>query len=121
MELSLLDGIYAILLIAIVGGFILSRASRAFPHVEWLQYFRLPLREFSPEEKERRRRAGNRLAGLEMIGAGFILPVLYLFSTVLMFSGPGGIALLVVGVVSLCLIGLGIWVLVRNWGSSPQL
>ena len=115
MESFLPDSVKAILaaLIAIV--FVLSRLARWLPDVSWLQVFRLPVLPMSEEQKERRRRRGNRLAGMEMVLAGFILPLLYLASTVMTFSEPGILPLVIVGACSLLCIGIGIWVFARNW------
>lgn len=115
METFFPDSVKAILgaLIAIV--FVLSRLARWLPDVAWLQVFRLPVLQMSDEQRERRRRRGNRMAGLEMILAGFILPLLYLGSTIMSFSEPQMLPLFIVGACSLLCIGVGIWVFARNW------
>lgn len=105
----------AILLAVIAAVFGLSRLARAYPDVGWLQMFRLPIRQMSEEERERRRKSGNRMAALQMILAGFILPFLYLASTVFMFENPSTAAMLIVGTLSLLCIGAGVWILARNW------
>jgi uncharacterized membrane protein YqjE len=106
--------IQAILLGVIVVAFGLNRLSRAFPDVEWLQKFRLPTIELSEEEKARRRRRANLMAGFEMILAGLILPLLYLASKVMMFNEPTTLGLIIVGSCSLACIGLGGWVIARS-------
>jgi len=58
------------------------------PHVAWLQVFRLPYLKESEEQKAKRRRSANRLAGLEIVCAGLVLPLLYFVSTVMMFNEP---------------------------------
>jgi hypothetical protein len=100
-------------LIAVV--FVLSRFARAYPRVGWLQVFRLPERQMSEEEKARRKRAENRRAGLEIILAGFVLPLAYFGLGVMFFTEPSGLEIVVVGVLSVLLIGGGIWVLARNF------
>ena len=114
METFLPDSVKAILLALVAIVFVLSRLSRHFPHVAWLRAFRLPERHVTEEEKARRRRAGNRQAGLEIIVAGLSLPLLYLVATVMMFRGFETRWTVLVGVVSASCIALGIWILVRN-------
>jgi hypothetical protein len=106
--------IKAILLGVIVVAFGLNRLARALPHVGWLQNFRLPTVHLSEEQKARRRRHANRMAGIEMILAGLILPLLYLASKVMMFNEPTTLGLMIVGTCSLACVSLGIWVLFRN-------
>lgn len=115
MEKLFPDSVKAILfgLIAIV--FVLSRFAVAFPDVAWLQVFRLPVRQMSDEERARRRRSANRLAGLQIILAGILLPFLYLVSNVFMFSEPKPLALTIVTACSIACIALGIWIFVKNW------
>ena len=114
MDSFLPDSIKALLGSALVIAFVLNRAAPAFPHIRWLQYFRLPTAELTKVERDRRRRAGNRHAGLEMAGFGLILPVLYFASTVILFNEPGALELVIVGLISLAFVALGIWLFVRN-------
>lgn len=115
MESFLPDSIKALLLGVLAIGFTLSRLARTFPDVAWLQYFRLPIRQMSEEERERGRRSANRLAGLQIILAGIVLPFLYLVSTVFMFNEPKALALTIVTACSIACIALGVWIFVRNW------
>lgn len=114
METFLPDSVKAILLGAIAIAFVLSRLARALPHVAWLQVFRLPLVQMSEEERERRRRSGNRMAALEIVIAGVALPLVYFISTVMFFNEPGAIPTLIVAACSILCIGLGIWIFIRN-------
>ena len=114
MESFLPDSIKALLLGVLAIGFTLSRLARAFPDVGWLQCLRLPIRQMSDEQKARRRRSANRLAGLEIVLAGVILPLLYFGSTMLLFSEPKVTALTIVTISSILCIVLGIWVFGRN-------
>jgi uncharacterized membrane protein YqjE len=107
--------IQAILLGVIVVVFGLNRLARAFPDVEWLQKFRLPTIELSEEEKARRRRRANLMAGFEIILAGLVLPLLYLASKVMMFNEPTTFGLIIVGSCSLTCLGLGGWVIARSF------
>lgn len=116
MESFLPDSVKAILLGLIAAVFVLSRLAPRFPDVAWLQVFRLPVRQMSEEEKARRRRRANRMAGVEIILAGMILPLLYLAAKVMMFNEPTTLGLVIVGGCSLACIILGIWVIARNIG-----
>lgn len=115
METFLPDSVKAILLVVIAIAFVMSRLARWFPHVGWLQFFRLPVIKMSEEERTRRRRLGNRMAGLELVLAGLILPLLYFGSTIMFFNDPKPIPTIVVTACSVLCIALGVWVFVRNW------
>jgi uncharacterized membrane protein len=114
MDIFLSNTVRAILLGVIVVAFGLNRLARAFPDVAWLQIFRLPEREMSEEERARRRRTANRLAGMEMVIAGLVLPLLYFIPTFMMFNEPKPLPMLVVGVLSIACIAVGIWIFARN-------
>lgn|SRR5574341_2368961 len=114
MESFFPDSLKAILLGLIAIVFVLSRLALRFPNVAWLQVFHLAAPHLSEEEKARRRRRANRMAGIEIILAGLILPLLYLFSKVMMFNEPTTVGLVVVGACSVACIGLGLWILLRN-------
>lgn len=114
MEAFLPDPVKAALLGLIAIAIVLGWLARRHPEVAWLRIFRLPGIQLSPEEKERRRRTANRIAGLEIIVAGLVLPLLYLLSTVMMFNDLKPVPTLIVGACSMLLIGWGIWVLIRN-------
>ena len=115
MDTFLPDTVKAILLGLIAIMFVLSRLARRFPHVAVLQVFRLPVIQMSEAKRERRRRSGNRMAGLEMVLAGLALPFLYFASTIMFFNEPTAIATMIVTACSLLCIALGIWIFVRNW------
>jgi len=114
MDIFLSHTTRAILLGVIVVAFGLNRLARAFPDVSWLQVFRLPEREMSEEEKARRRRSANRLAGMEMVIAGLVLPLLYFIPTFMMFNEPKALPMFVVGALSVACIVVGIWMFARN-------
>jgi hypothetical protein len=116
MESFLPDSVKAILLGLIAVVFVLSRLAPRFPDVAWLQVFRLPVRQMSEEEKARRRRRANRMAGIEIILAGLVLPFLYLISKVMMFNEPTTLGVVIVSACSLACILLGIWLIARNIG-----
>ena len=104
----------AILLGLIAVAFVLSRLARAYPDVGWLQRFRLPVRQMSEEERARRRKSGNRMAAVQMVLGGLILPFLYLASTVFMFETPSTVAMIVVGALSAACVAGGVWVFIRS-------
>src|SRR5689334_9311584 len=86
MEVFFSDTVKAGMLGVIAVAFVLNGLARRNPHVAWLQAFRLPTVPLTQEQKEKRRRHANRMAAVEIILAGLILPLLYVASTVMMFN-----------------------------------
>jgi len=115
VERFLPDTVKAILLGLIAIVFVLSRLARWFPKVAWLQLLRLPVVQLNEEQRSQRRRSGNRMAGLEIVLAGIMLPLVYFVSTIMFFSEPGTIPMIIVTASSVLCIALGIWIFVRNW------
>ena len=115
METFLPDRVRATLLGLIAIAFIMTRLARWFPNVAWLQVFRLPLIKMTEARREKRRRSSNRMAGLEMVLAGAVLPLVYFASTVMFFNEPETMPTIIVTACSVLCIGLGIWIFVRNW------
>jgi hypothetical protein len=115
MESFLPDSVKAILLGLIAVVFVLSRLSYRFPDVDWLQHFRLPIRHFSEEEKRRQRRRASLMAGMEIILAGMVLPLLYIAAKVMMFNEPTTLGMAIVGGGSLACIVIGSWVIARSF------
>ena len=115
MELFIPESVKTILMVGISVAFILSRLARWFPDVAWLQVFRLPEIPMSEEQRKRRRRSGNRLAGMEMVLAGIVLPLLYFASTIMFFNELQMLPTIIVMACSIVCITLGIWIFVRNW------
>jgi high-affinity K+ transport system ATPase subunit B len=68
----------------------------------------------SEEQQARRRRAANRLSGLEIICAGLALPFLYLIYTLMFFSDPDQIALTIIVACSILCVITGIWVFIKS-------
>jgi uncharacterized membrane protein len=114
MEAFLPDPVKIALLGLLAVAILLGWAARTFPEMEWLQVFRLPTVQLSEEEKARRRRTANRLAAFEMMLAGLVLPLLYVFSTVMMFNELKTVPTIIVTVASVVCIGVGIAVSVRD-------
>ena len=117
METFLPDNVKAILLGLILLIFGLSRLARSLPDVPWLQVFRLPTVQESEEQRARRRRSANRIAGLEIACAGLALPLLYFVSTVMLFNTPKALPTIIVTAMSILCILIGIWVFARNLSS----
>ena len=114
MESFLPDSIKAVLGAAILVAFLLNRLSYAFPHVEWLQHFRLAQPDISEREQERRRRAGNRIAALEIAAFSFLPPILYVGSSIVFFNDPDPMILLGTCLISAAMIGFAAWLFVKN-------
>ena len=115
MDSFLPDSVKAILLGFVAVVFVLSRLSYRFPDVDWLQHFRLPIPHFSEEQKRRQRRRASLMAGMEIILAGMVLPLVYVAAKVMMFNEPTTLGMAIVGGCSVACIILGIWVIVRNF------
>ena len=116
MESFLPDSVKAIVVVLVVVGFVLTSLAPRFPNVAWLQMFRLPVRHISEEEKARQRRRASLMAGIQIILAGLVLPMLYLVSKVMMFDEPTRLGMIIAAACMLACIGVGIWVIVRNRG-----
>ena len=114
MEALLPDTTEAILLGLIAIAFALGWLARAFPQVGWLRFFRLPQVQMTEAQRAERRRAANRIAGMEMILAGLILPILYIAATVMMFNNFETVPTVLVGACSVACLAFGIWALVRG-------
>jgi hypothetical protein len=115
VELFIPDSVKAIVATLVVVLFVLSRLAHRFPDVDWLQHFRLPIRHLSEEEKRRQRRRGNLMAGMQIILAGMVLPLLYIAAKVMMFNEPTTLGMAIVGGCSLACIVIGSWVIARSF------
>lgn len=115
MDSFLPDSVKAVLLGFVAVVFVLSRLSYRFPDLDWLQHFRLPIRQFSEVEKTRQRRRSSLMAGMEIILAGMVLPLLYIAAKMMMFNEPTTLGMVIVGACTLACIFFGIWVIVRNF------
>jgi hypothetical protein len=109
---TLWEGMQALIVGTIIVLFLLSRATRRYPHVEWLQSFKFndPRTE---EQKRRARRTGEIMGGIELIGIGAAAPPVYLLSTVFMFSNPNPAILAASIVFGVAFILLGIRAIVK--------
>jgi len=114
MESFLPHWVNAILLGLIALAFVMNRLSRQLPHVAWLQWFRLPVIQVSEAQRAKRRRSGNRMAALEIVLMGLVLPAVYFLSTMVFFSEPKTMPTIIVTACSVLCIGLGIWIFARN-------
>jgi sterol desaturase/sphingolipid hydroxylase (fatty acid hydroxylase superfamily) len=114
VETFLSDWAKGVLLAILAVMFSLNWFARKNPEVSWLQAFRLPDPPFAEEEKARRRRIGNQMAGLEIALAGLAIPLLYMAATVMMFNDFKMMTTVIVGLCSVSCIGLGLWLFWRN-------
>lgn len=116
IESFLPDSVKLIVICLTAAVIILTKAARRYPHVEWLQKFHLP--DYRTEEQKRRaRRAGNIIAGIEMIGIGLVIPVVYFITTVMFFSEMSTGALLAAGSLSVLCIGFGVMAIAKSRAS----
>jgi hypothetical protein len=99
-------------LIAMVFG--LSALSRRFPDVAWLQAFRYDPPRLSQEQRARMRRRVNIHAGIQLVLAGIVLPMLYVAVTVMFFNDFTTTASALVVTGSLLCISLGLTAIWRN-------
>lgn len=99
------------ILVALYG---LSALSQRYPHVAWLQHFRILLPRFSEKQQARMGRRASLLAGAQLILLGVIFPLGYLVLTVMTFNTPrtGTFALVLAGSV-LCIV-LGVTAIVQS-------
>jgi magnesium-transporting ATPase (P-type) len=98
---------------------VLSALQRKMPNVAWLQAFKLQDNR-TEEQKRRAQRSASMLGGFEMIFAGVAVPAVYLVGTVMFFNEPTQGALLLVGALSVVLIGLGVRVIVKAARSTDS-
>jgi len=75
---------------------------------------RLPRGAVDAAEQARRRRAGDRNAGLEIALLGLVLPFIYIAATVMMFNDFKPLPTVLVAASSAGCIALGVWLYARN-------
>jgi uncharacterized membrane protein len=109
MEHSPFEIILAVIALVFVG---LTQLARRYPDIEWLRHFKMP--ELPAAQRERHRKRSERLAGIEMILVGVLLPLGYLLLTVMTFSSISPLWLTGVIAASALCIGFGIYALVKN-------
>jgi hypothetical protein len=104
------------LIILVVLGvlFGLSALSRRYPHIAWLQAFHIKWPQLSEEQKARMQRRANIQAGIQFILLGFGVPVVYVGSSVMMFSDPSTLGLAISGIIGFVLIVFGIIAIWNN-------
>jgi hypothetical protein len=92
----------------------LSALSQRFPHVAWLQHFRILLPQFTEKQQARMRHRASLYAGAQLILLGIIVPLGYLVLTVMTFNTvrTGTFTLVLAGSV-LCIV-LGIAAIVQG-------
>ena len=114
MEAFLPDTAEAILLGVIATAFTLVWLARTFPQLTWLQALRFPGFQPSEEQRARRRRTADRIAALQIMGLGLVLPFGYVVLTIMMFNDFETAPTIVVGACSVLCIAIGIWGLLRH-------
>ena len=114
MEAFLPDTAEAILLGVIAMAFLLVWLARTFPQFAWLKAFQFPAFRLNDAQRARRRRTADRIAALQIMGLGLVLPFGYVVLTIMMFNDFETTPTVIVGACSVFCIALGIWGLVRN-------
>ncbi len=100
-------------MLVISAAIILYWIAPRYPQVRWLQTFRMPnFPRSAPSPNVRRAR--NIFEGIQLIGLGLLLPIGYLFSTAIFFTGIEPVWVVVVAVLSLFCIALGIAGIVKS-------
>jgi hypothetical protein len=100
-------------IVAVLSG--LSALSRRFPHIAWLQDFDFKPPEPSEEQKAKMRRRATVRAGVEWIFLGMVLPVGYVFHTMMLFSDITRTGMVIVLTGSVVCIALGVTAIVRGF------
>jgi nitrate reductase gamma subunit len=103
-----------VILGVLAGVFGLSAMSRRYPHVGWLRPFRFTWPQLPQAQRERMRRRANIHAGIELILLGFAVPIVYVGSSIMMFSDPSARGLTISIAIAALLIALGITGVWRN-------
>ena len=109
--------IQLVILIVLGALFGLSALSRRYPHIGWLQAFRIKRPQLSAERKARMRRRANIHVAIQFTLLGFGVPVVYVASSVMMFNDPSTVGLAISGIIGFALIVLGI---IAIWSNRHQ-
>jgi hypothetical protein len=96
----------------VIAGFILTRAARRFPEVEWLNVFRFA-DNLDPARRARMKRSSEIHAGVEIILLGIVVPPAYFVLTLMTWSDLSRGITIAVGAFSAGCIVLGFWVISR--------
>jgi hypothetical protein len=105
-----------IVLGAIVG---LAALARRYPNIGWLRPFHMAQPHLSDEERARIKRRGNVHTGIELILMGLAVPAVYVGSSIMMFSDPGRIGLIISAAIGFGLVMLGLFVIQNNRLRTP--
>lgn len=101
------------IIVAMLSG--LSALSRRFPHIAWLQDFDFKPPELSEEQKAKMRRRATVRAGVKWIFLGMVLPVGYVFHTIMLFSDITRKGMVIVLTGSVVCIAVGVTAIVRGF------
>jgi hypothetical protein len=92
--------------------FALTRIARRRPDIAWLRPFNLP--QLPAAQRERHRKRAERMAGIEFILLGLVLPLGYVILTMMTFSSIDPLWMTGTIVASVACIAAGIWAFVKN-------
>ena len=95
----------------------LSALSRRYPHVRWLQAFHIKRPQLTEAQRARAQRRANIHAAIQFVLLGFGVPVLYVVSSIMMFSDPSKVGLIISGIIGFAFIVLGI---IAIWSSGRR-
>jgi len=110
------------LVLVVVLGVVLGLAAlaRRFPKLGWLQVFRQAAPRLSDAERAGMRRRANVHSGAQLILLGLVVPIGYVFLTVMFFNAFTPLAVTLVAAVSLLLVGLGVTAIWLNRGGRSR-
>lgn len=97
----------------VIVGFVLTRAARRYPDVEWLRAFRFT-DHLTPAQRERRRRSANVRAAAELILLGFVIPIGYFALTLMTWSDFSPGITMAVAACSVTCVAVGAWIAWRG-------
>jgi hypothetical protein len=107
-----------VIILALLGAlFGLSALSRRYPHIRWLQAFRIKRPQVSEEQRARMQRRANIHAGIQFILLGLGVPAVYVVSSVMMFNDPSTAGLIISGTVGFALMVVG---MIAIWTSRRR-
>ena len=104
-----------LVILAVVFG--LSALSRRYPHISWLQAFHIKRPQLTEAQRARAQRRANIHAAIQFVLLGLGVPVIYVVSSIMMFSDPSRVGLIISGIIGFALIVLGI---IAIWSSARR-
>ena len=95
----------------------LSALSRRYPLISWLQAFHIKRPQLTEAQRARAQRRATIHVAIQFVLLGFGVPALYVVSSIMMFSDPSRIGLIISGIIGFALIVLGV---IAIWGSGRR-